>query len=308
MKELKMYQLIMTKNDCYKASKRITPKGIVVHSTGANNSDICRYVGPDDGVLGKNKYDNHWNRPGVSKCVHAFIGKIADGSVAIYQTLPWDYRGWGVGKGGKGSYNDSHIQFEICEDNLKNADYYKDAFDQAVQLCAYLCKKFNLPANSVVGHYEAHKAGYANNHGDPRNWQKNHGDSMDAFRTRVAALMNGEEISISTAPTRLTLRQGDKGEPVRELQNMLLRHGYSLPRYGADGDYGNETVIAVKAFQRSNGLDDDAVVGAKTWAALEQENAKETVYTVQIAGLTLAKANEIIAKYGGTKEVEAIAV
>lgn len=105
-----------------------------------------------------------------------------------------------------------------------------------------------------------------------------------------------------------TLRQGNKGNDVEELQKLLMKHGYSLPRYGADGDFGNETLVAVKAFQSDKGLEVDGVVGAITWAALRADVAKEPMYTVQIAGLTLAKANEIIAKYGGTKEVEAIAV
>lgn len=185
---------ILTQNDCYKAGRKITPSGIVVHSTGANNPNLCRYVGPDDGVLGKNKYENHWNRPNISKCVHAFIGKAANGEVMVYQTLPWDHRAWGVASGKKGSYNNSHIQFEICEDNLTNAGYYKEAFDAAAELCAYLCKEYSIPVNNVVGHYEAHAAGYGNNHADPRNWQKKHGDSMDAFRERVAALMGGVKV------------------------------------------------------------------------------------------------------------------
>lgn len=219
---LKITQYYLTNNDCYKAGRKITPAGIVVHSTGANNPNLCRYVGPDDGVLGKNKYNNHWNRSGISKCVHAFIGKASDGTVMVYQTLPWDHRGWGVGSGKKGSYNNSHIQFEICEDNLKNADYYKEAFDVAAELCAYLCKEYSIPVSNVVGHYEAHTAGYANNHGDPRNWQKKHDDNMDAFRARVTLLMTGEKLEakvetkqpqkepVSTvSDTTYTVKKGD---------------------------------------------------------------------------------------------------
>ena len=53
-------------------------------------------------------------------CVHAFIGKLADGTVATYQTLPWDYRGWHCA----GSGNDTHISFEICEDGLTDAAFW----------------------------------------------------------------------------------------------------------------------------------------------------------------------------------------
>lgn len=64
------------------------------------------------------------------------------------------------------------------------------------------------------------------------------------------------------------LRKGDKGEDVRWVQNALLQRNYRLPKYGADGDFGTETLKAIKSFQRNNGLADDGAVGKKTIAAL----------------------------------------
>lgn len=75
---MNLHKLILTNNACYKTGKTITPKGIMVHSTGANNPNLKRYVGPDDGLLGKNQYNNHWNQDnpdGRQVCVHGFIGK-----------------------------------------------------------------------------------------------------------------------------------------------------------------------------------------------------------------------------------------
>ena len=73
---LHLRKLIFTNNACYKAGKSIVPKGIFVHSTGANNPNLKRYVGPDDGLLGKNTYNNHWNQPMDRQvCVHAFIAR-----------------------------------------------------------------------------------------------------------------------------------------------------------------------------------------------------------------------------------------
>lgn len=60
---MNMHKEILTQNACYKAGKTITPKGIMVHSTGANNPWLKRYVGPDDGLLGVNAAGNHWNTP-----------------------------------------------------------------------------------------------------------------------------------------------------------------------------------------------------------------------------------------------------
>ncbi|MDR1158375.1 MAG: peptidoglycan recognition protein family protein [Oscillospiraceae bacterium] len=187
--------LILTKNDCYKAGKKIAIKGLVVHSTGANNPNLKRYVGPDDGRLGVNTNGNHWNQPtpdGRQVCVHAFIGKLANGTVATYQTLPWDMRGWHGGKGAKGSVNDTHIGFEICEDGLTDAAYFAAVYKEAIELCAYLCKTYSLNPTAdgvIIGHYEGYACGVASNHGDPKIWFVKHGKSMDTFRADVKAAM-----------------------------------------------------------------------------------------------------------------------
>jgi N-acetylmuramoyl-L-alanine amidase len=183
--------LLLTKNDCYKAKKRMTPKGIIVHSTGANNPNLKRYVGPNDGRLGENHNKNHWNHPGLSTCVHAFIGKDKDGIVCTYQTLPLYYCAWGVGSGKKGSYNydPAYLQFEICEDNLTDETYFKKVMKEAQELCARWCEEFNLSAKDVISHKEAHAKGYGSNHGDCDHWLKKHGKNMKWFRKEVEKLL-----------------------------------------------------------------------------------------------------------------------
>ena len=85
---MNLHRQLLTESDCYHAGRTITPKGVMIHSTGANNPELRRYVAPNDGLLGEPSL-RHWNQPGISACVHAFIGRLADGSVAAYQTLPW---------------------------------------------------------------------------------------------------------------------------------------------------------------------------------------------------------------------------
>ena len=58
---MNLHKLLLTENACYKAGDKIKVKGIMVHSTAANNPWLKRYVGPDDGKLGNNAYGNHWN-------------------------------------------------------------------------------------------------------------------------------------------------------------------------------------------------------------------------------------------------------
>jgi len=181
---MNLRKLILINNACYKAGRTIKPKGIMVHSTGANNPFLKRYIGPDDGLLGKNQYNNHWNQDkpdGRQVCVHGFIGKLTDGSIATYQTLPWNHRGWHAG----GAANDTHIGFEICEDGLTDASYFNAVYKEAVELCVYLCKQYGLTERDIICHSEGHKLGVASNHGDVMHWFPKHRKSMDTFRDDV---------------------------------------------------------------------------------------------------------------------------
>jgi N-acetylmuramoyl-L-alanine amidase len=198
---MNLKKLIFTENECYKVGRKIRPKGIMVHSTGANNPYLRRYVGPNDGILGENQYNNHWNqhRPsGRQVCVHAFIGKLKNGTIATYQTLPWDHRGWHAG----GDANNSHIGFEICEDNLSDASYFNTVYKEATELCAYLCKLYDLTEKDIIGHYEGYQKKIASNHGDPRHWFSRHGKSMDTLRADVKKLLTTPTPS-TTPPQKL---------------------------------------------------------------------------------------------------------
>ena len=159
--------------------------------------------------MGKNQYNNHWNqdKPGGRQvCVHAFIGKLADGTIATYQTLPWNMRGWHCGSGSKGSGNDTHISFEICEDGLTDAAYFNAVYKEAAELCAHLCKEYKLDPMAdgvIIGHYEGHKRGISSNHADPGHWFPKFGKSMDSFRAEVKSLLMVTEMPTPIEPKKL---------------------------------------------------------------------------------------------------------
>ena len=183
---MNLHKCIFTNNDCYKKNVKIKPKGVMVHSTGANNPSLKRYVQPDDGLLGDNLYNNDWNRKGLSVCVHAFIGKLSDGTVATYQVLPWDHRGWHAG----GAANNTHISFEICEDGLKDEKYFSLVYKESVELTAYLCEMYGLDPLAdgvVIDHKEGSERGIASGHGDVGHWFPKFGKTMDDFRKDVKA-------------------------------------------------------------------------------------------------------------------------
>ena len=196
---MRLQKQYLTKNDCYRAGMAIRPQGIMVHSTGANNPSVARYV-PGDDVIGRNQYGNDWDRPGLEKCVHAFVGRFADGSVGTVQTLPWNRRGWHCGRGKNGSANDTHISFEICEDGLTDASYFKAVYQEAVELTAYLCKEYNLDPLAdgvVICHQEGYRRGIASNHGDVLHWFPKFGKTMDDFRADVDRWMEGEDETVT---------------------------------------------------------------------------------------------------------------
>lgn len=202
---MNLHKLILTNNACYKAGRTIVPKGIMVHSTGANNPNLRRYVGPDDGLLGNNPNNNHWNQDkpdGRQVCVHGFIGKLADGSIAAYQTLPWNMRGWHCG----GSGNDTHIGFEICEDGLTDSSYFSAVYKEAVELCVYLCGLYGLTEKNIICHSEGYKLGIASNHADVMHWFPKHGKNMDTFRAEVRKLLAASDppkLETPAAPKKL---------------------------------------------------------------------------------------------------------
>ncbi len=97
-------------------------------------------------------------------------------------------------------------------------------------------------------------------------------------------------------PIKPTLKRGNKGEAVKELQTLLVEKGYNIGGFGIDGNFGKATEAAVKEFQKNSNLTADGIVGKKTWAALLEDKPAET-YLVCIPNLTLQKAQEIVKLY-----------
>ena len=195
---MELIKCLLVNNDCCKAGDTMRPRGVMVHSTGANNPNLRRYVQPVAGqenysgliaALGKNTNGNHWNRGGVAKCVHAFIGKLADGSIATVQNLPWEVQAWHCA----GSANGTHISFEICESDLEDYDYFKATYKEAVAFVAHLCELYGLDPMApgvVIGHGEGYKLGVASNRSVSRDpWFGPFGYSMDGFRRDVKDIM-----------------------------------------------------------------------------------------------------------------------
>jgi N-acetyl-anhydromuramyl-L-alanine amidase AmpD len=179
----------LTKNSCYQAGQKIKVQGLMLHSVGCSQ--------PSASVFIKN-----WNTPNVQACVHGFIDANTGD---VYQTLPWEHRGWHCG----GAANNTHIGVEMCEpDCIKytgGANFVCTDFERAkvmvertyksaVELFAHLCKEYNLNPLAdgvIIAHNEGYKRGVASNHADPEHLWKdlNLPYTMDGFRKDVKAAM-----------------------------------------------------------------------------------------------------------------------
>ena len=167
---MKLVESIMTRNPCYTAGRKITVKGLMLHSVGCPQPKASAFI-------------SSWNSPAHdTSCVHGFIDGN-DGTV--YQALPWNHRGWHCGSGSKGSGNNTHIGVEMCEpacirytagsnftcSNLTEAKAVAErTYKAAVELFAMLCKKYGLDPladGAIISHREGHSRGIASNHGDP---------------------------------------------------------------------------------------------------------------------------------------------
>ena len=201
---MKLVESILTKNPCYTAGRKITVKGLMLHSVGCAQPSASVFI-------------NNWNSASYDRaCVHGFIDGN-DGTV--YQTLPWDHRGWHAG----GAANNTHIGVEMCEpacikytggatftcsDTAKAKESVAKTYNAAVELFAMLCEKFNLDPLAdgvIISHAEGAKRGVASNHGDPDHlWrQLNTGYTMDGFRKDVKAKMGKADTPVKedTKPT-----------------------------------------------------------------------------------------------------------
>lgn len=229
---------MQTQSTCYKnTSKKMTIRGVLWHCTGANNPTLKRYVQPSDikpsedtytkaewlEILGTNSYNNDWNHIERWAGLNCWIGKLADGTITTVQTMPWEYKPWGCGKGPKGSCNDGWIQFEICEDGLIDKEYFNKAYREACEITAYLCKLYEIDPNgtvlyngvkvpTILCHQDSYRLGLGGDHSDIYNWFSKHGKNMESVRQDVAIILRGADpvvigstSVVSTSATEATI-------------------------------------------------------------------------------------------------------
>lgn len=152
------------------------------------------------------------------------------------------------------------------------------AYDKLIDLCVDICKRNGIPklnfTGDRAGNLVMHKY-YANTQCPGPYLEKRFPDIAAAVNARLGAVVEekpAEQVPVKVeTPAKCDLPElykGCKGNSVRALQILLIGNGCSCGSYGADGDFGSATKAAVVKYQCQNGLEDDGVVGPKTWAKL----------------------------------------
>ena len=75
---------------------------------------------------------------------------------------------------------------------MESPDYLNQVWQEAVELCAELCRRYGIPVSAIRSHAESHRDGYATNHGDPEHWFTRFGRTMDQFRNAVSKALAGQ--------------------------------------------------------------------------------------------------------------------
>lgn len=234
--------------------KIATVKFIVSHDTGNPGSSA---------YANRNYFDN--SQPKAS--AHTFID-----DKHILEIIPLNEKAF-------------HVRYEVSTDNRlfgQNANDaaigvelafggnidFSEAYKRYVWYHAYLVDKYNLdPVEDIVAHSKLDPTRRT----DPQTAFHRYGISWEDFINDVNESFlrdfRGSDIpepQVKGASIQLPIKKGDSGAFVREIQEDLIKSGFSLPIYGADGDFGSETERAVMKFQKKYGLKVDGLVGPKT--------------------------------------------
>lgn len=230
-----------TANGAYQAGRKINPQGCVNHSVGCAQPSVDVFF-------------NIMNKSSAGWGVNALLGDFHKGDGRILVVLPLDARPWGCGSGSKGSWNNTKVQWEVCEpaghtyaggtmiayDVAKNQVYFDRMWKMLVAWNVYLVKKFGYDINGISDHAESYRAGYGSNHSDMGQWLPKHGKSMAALRQEVEAIIGGNSASEITVSYQGRVTAND---------------GLNCRTYPVNGDilitYPKDTIVSIT--QEKNG-------------------------------------------------------
>ena len=236
---------------------------------------VVHYVGDVGSAANNVAYFNGGNR---SASADFFVGH--DGVICQYNPTIEHRYSWHCGGGRQTAYggaffnqctNGNSIGIEMCCRKNGNVWYFEDATVKAcVELVQYLMNRYGVPLGHVIRHYDVTGKfcpgipGWIPPTGSEAKWT--------AFKTAVAGygapdLSDGSDEGGYTV-TLNTLKKGSSGPQVLLLQKLLRmagKKGADGKALTLDGDYGDNTVAALKKYQKAVKITQDGVCGPATW-------------------------------------------
>ena len=166
---------------------------------------------------------------------------LVDDDATIYRLAPEERRAWHAGESfwrGRTDVNGVSIGVEIANPGheLGYRPFAEAQMAAVEELCRDILARRPVPARHVLGHSDVAPARRA----DP-------GELFDWARLAAAGVGLWPEKRAVFGETGLTLRPGDAGPEVAEIQRALAQFGYGVPEHGA---FDEPTAQVVTAFQR----------------------------------------------------------
>ncbi len=200
---------------------------------------------------------NIFSKP--SRQASSNYGIDSQGNIALY--VDEDYRAWTSSS----KENDNvAVTIEVANSTgAPNWEVSAKAYAALIDLCVDICKRNGIKALEYTGD----KTGNLTRH-NMFAATACPGPYLQGKFSEIATKVNAQ-LGAVVAPQPNVLTKGDKGTKVKALQENLIKLGYNLGGYGADGDFGSATQAAVKKFQKNHGLQQDGIVGAQTLAEID---------------------------------------
>lgn len=210
----------------------------------------------------------------------------------IVQGIELNRNAWHATDGANGKGNREGIAIEICY-SKSGGELWLKAVENAAELTAKLLKDYGWGIDKVTKHEDYYAKHCPHRILDEYGWD----NFLNLVKSKMAA-------GTTPAPTPSTPKAGIN-TAVLEWQKAAMADGYKFPKYGADGKWGAEceavakaaickqrptytnknltkiiqnkvgatadglfglrTKVAVRDYQRANGLTADGVVGINTW-------------------------------------------
>lgn len=232
------------------------PKYVIIHHTDTPNSpsDISKATVDGAKRFAKSVQNTHMDVFGWDDSGHNFLNTTGgillegrQGSLAKVKRglcVKSAHSGNPVGNESPGIENEGRFMtYQMGEKQ----------WNSLVELCVSICDSCKISPDNIKGHRDFSATDC------PGDW----------LYAQLPRLRQAVRQKLSTGGVPLTddsLRVGSSGAKVKELQQLLKDRGFNPGPI--DGSFGSGTETAVIAFQKSQGLKADGIVGTTTWNAL----------------------------------------